>query len=38
VQKRGAEVLEARKNSSVMSAAYAVCDHLNSWFLGTKEG
>jgi malate dehydrogenase len=38
VQKRGAAIIEARKNSSVISAANAVKDHLKSWVLGTPEG
>jgi len=35
VQKRGAAVIAARKLSSAMSAAKAICDHLSSWFHGT---
>lgn len=38
VQKRGGEVLDARKNSSVMSAANAAKNHLHDWYFGTKEG
>ena len=38
VQKRGAAVLKARKLSSAMSAGKAACDHMKSWFEGTKEG
>lgn len=38
VQKRGAAVIAARKLSSAMSAAKAVCDHLRDWWFGTKEG
>jgi len=34
VQKRGAEVLAARKLSSAMSAAKAICDHLHDWWFG----
>lgn len=30
--------MEARKNSSVVSAANATKDHLRTWFFGTKEG
>lgn len=30
--------MAARKNSSVMSAANAVKDHLKSWIFGTPEG
>lgn len=35
VQKRGGEVMNARKNSSVFSAANAVKDHLRDWYKGT---
>merc|ERR1740128_490858 len=35
VQKRGGEVIAARKLSSAMSAAKAACDHMKSWFQGT---
>jgi malate dehydrogenase len=38
VQKRGAAVIAARKLSSAMSAAKAICDHLRDWWFGTKEG
>ena len=38
VQKRGAAIIEARKFSSAMSAAKAICDHLRDWHFGTKEG
>lgn len=38
VQKRGAEVIAARKLSSAMSAAKAICDHLHDWWFGTKPG
>jgi malate dehydrogenase len=38
IQKRGAAIIEARKLSSAMSAAKAITDHMNNWFLGTKEG
>jgi len=38
VQKRGGEVLALRQNSSVMSAAIAIRDHLVNWMYGTKEG
>lgn len=38
VQKRGGEVLQARKNSSVFSAANAVKDHLHDWYFGTRPG
>ena len=36
VQKRGAEVLAARKLSSALSAAKAIGDHLRDWWFGTK--
>lgn len=35
VQKRGGAVLAARKSSSAMSAAKAVCDHMHDWHAGT---
>jgi len=38
VQKRGAEIIEAKGSSSVFSAANAAKDHMNSWIFGTKEG
>lgn len=38
VQKRGGEILEKRKQSSVFSAANAVKDHLKTWFQGTTAG
>ena len=38
VQKRGAAVIAARKLSSAMSAANAVCDHMRNWWFGTEEG
>lgn len=38
VQKRGGEVLAARKSSSVFSAANATKDHLRDWHAGTKQG
>jgi malate dehydrogenase len=38
IQKRGAAIIEARKLSSAMSAAKAITDHMNNWFLGTKDG
>ena len=37
VQKRGAAILAARKLSSAMSAAKAICDHMRSWWFGTQE-
>lgn len=36
IQKRGAEVIAARKMSSAMSAAKAAGDHMKDWFGGTK--
>jgi malate dehydrogenase len=38
VQKRGASVIAARKLSSAMSAAKAICDHLRDWWFGTPPG
>mmetsp|Transcript_17081 Transcript_17081/g.19691 ORF Transcript_17081/g.19691 Transcript_17081/m.19691 type:complete len:360 (-) Transcript_17081:81-1160(-) len=38
VQKRGAEIIEARKLSSAASAANAICDHVHSWLVGTRPG
>jgi len=38
VQQRGAAVLKARGFSSACSAANAVVNHVNSLYLGTKEG
>lgn len=37
VQKRGAAVIAARKLSSAMSAAKAICDHMRDWWKGTKD-
>lgn len=37
VQKRGAAVIAARKLSSAMSAAKAICDHARDWWQGTKD-
>lgn len=36
VQKRGAAVIAARKLSSAMSAAKAICDHVRDWWMGTS--
>jgi len=36
VQTRGAAVIKQRGNSSALSAANAVADHLRDWFLGTN--
>uniref|UniRef100_H2Y3K9 Malate dehydrogenase n=2 Tax=Ciona intestinalis TaxID=7719 RepID=H2Y3K9_CIOIN len=36
VQKRGGAVIAARKLSSAMSAAKAICDHVRDWYFGTK--
>ena len=38
VQKRGAEVIEARGASSAASAAAAAINHVRDWVLGTPEG
>ncbi|KAF0036889.1 hypothetical protein F2P81_009763 [Scophthalmus maximus] len=38
VQLRGAAVIKARKLSSAMSAAKAICDHIRDIWFGTKEG
>ena len=38
VQKRGAEIIEARGASSAASAANATVDHMRDWVLGTAEG
>jgi len=38
VQKRGAAVIAARKLSSAMSAAKAICDHLRDWWQGVPAG
>ncbi|CAL8391509.1 unnamed protein product [Arctogadus glacialis] len=38
VQQRGAAVIKARKLSSAMSAAKAICDHLRDIWSGTSEG
>lgn len=37
VQTRGAAIIKARKLSSAMSAANAVCDHMRDWWFGTPE-
>lgn len=37
VQKRGAAIIAARKLSSAMSAAKAICDHLRDWWNGTAK-
>ena len=37
IQKRGAEILDKRKMSSVASAASAACDHMRSWILGSEN-
>ncbi|XP_039251607.2 malate dehydrogenase, cytoplasmic-like [Styela clava] len=36
VQKRGAAVIAARKLSSAMSAAKAICDHVRDWWFGNS--
>ncbi|KAJ8246184.1 hypothetical protein GJAV_G00264640 [Gymnothorax javanicus] len=38
VQQRGASVIKARKLSSAMSAAKAICDHMRDIWFGTAEG
>ncbi|XP_005989614.1 malate dehydrogenase 1Ab, NAD (soluble) [Latimeria chalumnae] len=38
VQQRGAAVIKARKLSSAMSAAKAICDHMRNIWFGTPEG
>lgn len=38
IQRRGAEIIEARGLSSAASAADAVVDHVRDWALGTPEG
>lgn len=38
VQQRGGAVIKARKLSSAMSAAKAICDHMKDWWFGTQEG
>lgn len=38
VQKRGGAVIAARKLSSAMSAAKAICDHMRDWWFGTSDG
>lgn len=38
VQKRGAEVIEARGSSSAASAGDAAIDHIHDWALGTPDG
>ncbi|CAA6804433.1 MAG: Malate dehydrogenase (EC [uncultured Thiotrichaceae bacterium] len=38
IQRRGAEIIEARGLSSAASAADAVVDHVRNWALGTQEG
>lgn len=38
VQTRGAAIIKARKLSSAMSAAKAICDHMRTWWFGTIDG
>uniref|UniRef100_A0A8C5MI74 Malate dehydrogenase n=1 Tax=Leptobrachium leishanense TaxID=445787 RepID=A0A8C5MI74_9ANUR len=38
VQQRGAAVIQARKLSSAMSAAKAICDHVRDIWFGTPKG
>lgn len=37
IQGRGAAVIKARKLSSAMSAAKAICDHLRDWWFGSPD-
>ena len=37
IQGRGGAILKARKLSSAMSAAKAICDHMRDWWFGTPE-
>ncbi|XP_065660785.1 malate dehydrogenase, cytoplasmic isoform X2 [Hydra vulgaris] len=37
VQTRGAAIIKARKLSSAMSAAKAICDHMKTWWFGTAD-
>jgi len=37
VQTRGGAIIKARKLSSAMSAAKAICDHMRSWWFGTGD-
>ncbi|KAA8491218.1 Malate dehydrogenase, cytoplasmic [Porphyridium purpureum] len=37
IQKRGAAIIAARGLSSAMSAANAICDHMNDWLHGTGD-
>jgi len=38
VSLRGAAIIAARKLSSAMSAAKAICDHIHNWHFGTPQG
>lgn len=38
VQKRGAEIIDARGQSSAASAAQGAIDHMRDWYMGTPEG
>ncbi len=38
VQKRGAEIIEARGSSSAASAASSAVDHMRDWAMGTPSG
>eukprot|EP00731_Ephydatia_muelleri_P027312 Em0019g185a len=38
VQQRGSAVIKARKLSSALSAAKAICDHMHNWWFGTADG
>ncbi|KAM3137550.1 hypothetical protein pb186bvf_010340 [Paramecium bursaria] len=37
IQNRGGAILKARNNSSVLSAAQAVKDHLSDWYFGSNK-
>lgn len=38
VQTRGGAIIKARKLSSALSAAKAICDHMRTWWFGTEDG
>lgn len=37
VQTRGGAIIKARKLSSALSAAKAICDHMRTWWFGTED-
>ena len=37
MQKRGGEILGVRKSATIVSAAYAIRDHLRDWCFGSDE-